>query len=439
MTTSSGSLTSLRTDVLRYLQDRADDIVADLSSLVRVPSISGSDEENSIVDVLAQRFSRWDIEVDHWAIPLAATTAAVDFPGSEVDRTEAWGLVGKIAGRSGGRSLMLNNHVDVVPPGYLAAWPHDDAFDGAVDADRVYGRGACDMKGGLAASLWAVRALTELKVPLQGDLLLACVVGEEDGGLGTFATLQRGWRADACVIPEPTSLDLVPANGGALTFRLTVPGLAVHASRRSAGVSAVEKFLPIFAALRTLEAERNAQVDPMMARWDIAYPIEIGSVHAGDWTATVPDLLIAEGRYGVCLDETPEAARAAFEQAVGAAGRADPWLRDHPVDIQWWGGQFASCRAQNADSLLDSVARAHAAVARHSPASPAVARTQQSWGAPYGSDLRLMTNIAGVPTVQYGPGDVTLAHGPGESVPIDEVITAAQALAVLAMDHCGVG
>lgn len=453
MNTSPGSLTSLHTEVLQYLHDHSRDIVADLSSLVRVPSISGSDEENSIVDVLAQRFSRWDIEVDHWAIPLAATIAAVDFPGSEVDRTEAWGLVGKIAGRSGGRSLMLNNHVDVVPPGNLAAWPHDDAFDGAVDADRVYGRGACDMKGGLAASLWAVRALIELKVPLQGDLLLACVVGEEDGGLGTFATLQRGWTADACVIPEPTSLDLVPANGGALTFRLTVPGLAVHASRRSAGVSAVEKFLPIFAALRTLEAERNAQVDPMMARWDIAYPIEIGSVHAGDWTSTVPDLLVAEGRYGVCLDETPEAARSAFERAVHAASGADPWLRDHPVEITWWGGQFASCRARDADSMLDAVARAHGAVAQHSLAAVAGStaavggnagsgtisrRAQQSWGAPYGSDLRLMTNIAGIPTVQYGPGDVTLAHGPGESVPIDEVITAAQTLAVLAMDHCGV-
>ena len=338
-------------------------------------------------------------------------------------------MVGKVAGRSDAPSLMFNNHVDVVPPGNLAAWPREDPFDGAIDARRVYGRGACDMKGGLAASLWATRALIELGVPLRGDLLIACVVGEEDGGLGTFATLERGWRADACVIPEPTSLDLVPVNGGALTFRLTVPGLAVHASRRTAGVSAIEKFQPVFAALRALEAERNADVDPMMARWDVAYPIEVGSVHAGDWTSSVPDQLVAEGRYGVRLDETPEQARAAFERAVAAAGAADPWLRDHPVEVEWWGGQFASCRAQNADPLLDAVARAHLSVCD---------RQQQSWGAPYGSDLRLLTNIAGIPTVQYGPGDVTLAHGPGESVPIDEVIMAAQTLAVLAMDHCGI-
>lgn len=428
--TEAGSLSELRAAVVNYLQDRTNDIVADVAQLVRLPSVSGTDEENTILSDLAQRFSGWDIEVDHWAIPLAQTTAAPGFPGSEVHRDEAWGLVGRIAGRVGGPSLMLNNHVDVVPPGNPAAWARDDPFDGAIDAHRVYGRGACDMKGGLAASIWAVRALTALRVPLLGDLVLACVVGEEDGGLGTFATLQRGWRADACVIPEPTSLDLVPVNGGALTFRLTVPGLAVHASRRTAGVSAIEKFQPIFTALRALEAERNIEVDPMMSRWDIAYPIEVGSVHAGDWTSSVPDLLVAEGRYGVRLDETPEQARVDFERAVAVASAADPWLRDHPVEVEWWGGQFASCRARGAGPLLEAVARAHASVSGH---------PQEFWGAPYGSDLRLLTDIAGIPTIQYGPGDVTLAHGPGESVPIDEVIIAAQTLALLAMDHCGVG
>src|SRR6185312_1816883 len=114
-------------------------------------------------------------------------------------------------------------------------------------------------------------------------------IGEEDGGLGTYATLARGWRADACVIPEPTGLDVLAANGGALTFRLRVPGRATHASMRTAGVSAVEKFQPVFTALRSLEAVRNADVDPMMARWDLAYPLEIGTVRAGDWSSTVPD------------------------------------------------------------------------------------------------------------------------------------------------------
>ena len=180
------------------------------------------------------------------------------------------------------------------------------------------------MKGGLAATLIAVRALARARAPLRGDLLIAGVEGEEDGGLGTFATLARGWRADACVIPEPTDLALVPANAGALTFRLEVAGRAAHASRRTLGVSALDKLWPILGALAALEAQRNAEVDPLMSRWPIAYPISVGVVRAGDWASTVPDLLVAEGRMGVALGEPVEDARAALESAVALACAAGP-------------------------------------------------------------------------------------------------------------------
>ncbi len=191
---------------------------------------------------------------------------------------------------------------------------------------------------------------------MRGDLLLACVAGEEDGGLGTFATLRRGWTADACVVPEPTGLDLVTANAGALTFRLRVPGLATHASRRTEGVSAVEKLVPLLAALQRLEADRNREVDPLMDRWAMAYPLSIGRVRAGDWASSVPDLLVAEGRLGVALDEPVADARAALELAVAEASAADPWLRDHPATVEWWGGQFASGRLAADSDLADRVA-----------------------------------------------------------------------------------
>lgn len=325
---------------------------------------------------------------------------------------------------------MLNVHIDVVPPGDLAAWGEHRPFSGAVDRRWVSGRGACDMKGGVVAALWAMRALTELGVPLRGDVLLASVQGEEDGGLGTYASLARGWRADACIIPEPTSLDIVPANAGSLTFRLKVHGLAAHASRRTCGISAVEQFLPVFQALRDLEAERNQVTDPLMARWAIPYPIEIGRVHSGDWSSSVPDVLIAEGRYGVALDESVEHAREQFTRAIAAVNRKDQWRREHPVEIQWWGGQFAPGRTDLDSSIVSAVRHAHALVSDH---------RQETWGAPYGSDLRLMNGLGGTPTVHYGPGDSALAHGPRERVPINEVLTTARALALVAMDHCGLG
>lgn len=427
---ATSSIATWRPRVLEYIDEHAREIVSSLSDLVRIPSISGSDEENSIQTNLAKQFAGLDLDVDHWQIPLADTLAADDFPGVEVDRREAWGLVGTSHGRGEGPSLMFNVHVDVVPPGDLAAWDHGDPFNGAVDQHAVYGRGTCDMKGGLIAALWAVRALTTLNVPLRGDLLLASVQGEEDGGLGTYATLDRGWRADACVIPEPTSLDLVPANGGSLTFRLRVHGLASHAARRTSGVSAIEKFWPVFRALRRLEAERNTVTDPLMSRWEVAYPIEVGILHSGDWSSSVPDLLVAEGRYGVAIDEAPSDAREQLVTAVAQASAADPWLRDHPIEVEWWGGQFAPGRTNLDASIISTVRRAHSLVSEY---------RQQTWGAPYGSDLRLMTGIGGVPTLHYGPGDASLAHGPRELVPIHEVLTATRTLAVVAMDHCLAG
>jgi acetylornithine deacetylase len=255
------------------------------------------------------------------------------------------------------------------------------------------------------------------------------VPGEEDGGLGTYAMLRRGWRADACVVPEPTGLDLVTANAGALTFRLRVPGRATHASRRTEGVSAIEKFLPVLAALQSLEARRNAAVDPLMAHLPLAYPASIGRVIAGDWASSVPDLLVAEGRLGVALDEPVGAAREALETAVADACDGDTWLRNHPVTVEWWGGQFASGRLPESSDLAARMSTAHTA---------AGGRPQKSTGAPYGSDLRLLSGIGGIPTLHYGPGDALLAHAPDESVPLAEVATAARALAVLALDVCGI-
>lgn len=414
--------------VLEEVDQRLPETASLLAELVRIPSVSGTDAEHEIQARLARELAEIGLEVDHWQIPLDELFAEPDFPGVEVERREAWGLVGRLPGTGHGDTLLLNGHVDVVPIGNPAAWSRSDAFSGDIVGDTLFGRGACDMKAGLVAALAAVRAVRRVGVPCSGDLLLACVPGEEDGGLGTYAMLRRGWRADACVVPEPTGLDLVTANAGALTFRLCVPGRATHASRRTEGVSAIEKFLPVLAALQRLEAARNATVDPLMAHWPLAYPLSVGRISSGDWASSVPDLLVAEGRFGVALDEPVDHARGALEAAVAEACQADPWLRQHPVTVQWWGGQFASGRLPESSDLAVRMAAAHAAVG---------GGAQQSWGAPYGSDLRLLTGIGGIPTLHYGPGDALLAHAPDESVPLAEVATAARALALLALDVCG--
>ena len=404
-----------------------------LGDLVAVPSTGGSDAEVRVQHLVAEVLRGDGFDVDLCDLDLAALTVDPDFPGMEVPRDRAVGVLATMSGAEPqrGRSLLVDGHTDVVPPGDLEAWTGDPFVlrrferDGR---DLLVGRGVCDMKGGLVAAIAAARAVRAAGVTLAADLLIAPVVGEEDGGLGTFALVRRGITADACVVPEPTALDLVPANGGALTFRLRVPGHAVHASRRTEGVSAVENFVHVLDAVHRLESERNADVDPLVQRWPIAYPISIGTVHAGDWASTVPDLLVAEGRMGVALDEPVAHARTALERAVALASAQHPFLSDHPVQVQWWGGQFASGRSDS-PLLLDAVRRAHVQAAPH-------LRAPQTYGAPYGSDLRLLAPH--LPTVQYGPGDTRDAHAPDERVEVHDFHAATRALALLYLDHCGI-
>ncbi|WP_112268542.1 ArgE/DapE family deacylase [Lentzea terrae] len=396
-----------------------------LLELLEVPSVTGSAAESELQHLLARHLEQLDLDVDLWSMNLPELRAHPGFPGSEAPRTEAWGLVGSTPPVDG-PTLILQGHVDVVPPGDLAQW-HGDPFRPHVTGDVVHARGACDMKAGVVAILAALAAIRA--VNLRGRVSAHFVVSEEDGGLGAFGTLERGHTGDACIITEPTSGALMTANAGALTFRIEVPGRATHGSTRYAGVSAIDAYLPVHQALAELEAHRNAGADPLMSSYPVPYPLSVGTLQAGDWASSVPDLLVAEGRLGVQLDEDPAAARAELEECVAAACAADPWLRAHPATVTWPGGQFASGRLPAGHPLAALVGDAHADVT--GAARPA------ERGAPYGSDLRLYSG-AGIPTLQYGPGDVRLAHGPREQVRVSEVVTVTRALVLATLRSVGV-
>lgn len=420
---SHRDLSDVELRALAFVDER--ELVRDLVDLIAVPSVSGSDAESDVQHLLAKQLRELDLDLDLWQLDLPRLTSDPAFPGWEAVRTEAWGLVASSG--PGEPELVLQGHVDVVPSGDLAQW-RTDPFTGTVEGRTVHGRGTCDMKAGVVANLAAVRAVRAAGIELSKPYAVQLVVGEEDGGLGAFATLDRGHRGRACIITEPTSGTITTANAGALTFELRVPGVATHGSTAYAGVSALEKFFPLHAALAALEDRRNRDVHPLMAEYPVAYPLSIGKVSCGDWASSVPDLLVAEGRLGVALGEDPAAARTELEEAVAVAAAADPFLRDHPPTVAWTGGQFASGSYAEADrALYDLVAAAHADVTRSG--------RPRERGAPYGSDLRLYSGV-GVPTLHYGPGDVRLAHGPEEAVPIDELVAVTESLVLALVRAC---
>jgi acetylornithine deacetylase len=426
MTRARADLTSLEARVVDAVDERW--VVERLSGMVAVPSIGGTPAESEVQHQLAGWLDELGCDVDTWPIDLDEAATAAGAPGQEVERTEAWGVVGTAPAAEGGPpALILSGHTDVVPPGDLSLWG-GDPFAPRIADGHLHGRGACDMKAGVVSALAALAAVRREGVRLVRPVALHGVIGEEDGGLGAWATIRRGHLGDLCVIPEPTAGAVVTANAGALTFRLELQGHAAHAAMRDRGVSAVEKFALVHAGLREFETERQQDADPRFTGTRFPYGLSIGRVQAGDWASSVPDRLVAEGRYGVRLGEPVPVAQAAFAARLAGICAADPWLAEHPVRLTWTGGAFASGQLPAGHPLLPTVRAAVADAGGGTTEERAIAA---------GSDLRQYV-AAGIPTLHYGPGDLNLAHGPLEKVPVAEVVTAARAFALLTLRTCGV-
>ncbi|HET7830630.1 MAG TPA: ArgE/DapE family deacylase [Candidatus Limnocylindrales bacterium] len=403
-------------------------LTADLAVLVRIPSITGA--EDDIAGVLADRLEAAGLTVEVFHPDPGDIRADPAWPGEEVARSTLPVVLGRV-GRAGGRRIVLSGHTDVVPIGDPATWSADP-FGGEIREGKLYGRGANDMKGGVAAILGALRALKEtgLARRLGGELVVALVPSEEDGGQGTLAAIRAGASGDLAIIPEPTMLDVVVAHAGAITFRLEVPGRAAHASKRREGVSALAKLQVLVEALEADEARRNeAETDPLMAALGLPYPTIIGTVRGGEWASTVMDKVVAEGRYGVRLGQSPEDAFAELHAAIDAACDGDEFLREHRPSLDLTGARFGSARVPSDHRLPAALADTAEAITGRRPAL---------LGVPYGADMRLFIDVGGTPCVMFGPGDVRLAHGADERVPLAEVEACARVLAAFVVEQLGV-
>lgn len=402
-----------------------------LQEIVRIPSLPN--RETPVQERVAAKLRGLGLAVE--TLPtrfddLAGHPAFDDdgfSPDSRVNVVARWPGTGKEGGQG---SLLLNGHVDVVSPGDPALWD-DDPWSGNLRDGRIFGRGSCDMKAGLTAGIFAIQALQRLGYRPARDLLLSSVIGEESGGVGALTTIVAGVRADAVVVLEPTNGAICPVQAGALTFRLTVQGRAAHGAAKSEGVSAIAKFLPIFQAIEELDLRRHRDyTNPTYPNPANVAPISIGTVRGGEWHSTVPEAVVVEGRCGVFPGESPADVRALLAATIAEAAAADPWLATHPPRLEWFEGQFESCATPVDHPLLTTLAAAHRQVHGNAPAIE---------GVPYGADLRLFVNHAGMPGVLYGPGDVRLAHAANESVAVEEVMDAAKVAAGMVVKWCGKG
>ena len=378
----------------------------------------------------------------------AALGLACELVAPEPERPN---LVATLPGSGGGRSLILNGHMDTVAPVRVETWSMDDPHAPERRDGKLYGLGATDMKSGLVSAWLAVAALRDAGAALAGDLQVHCVVGEEQmqHELGTSACLKAGHTADAAIVLEPASTPtpLTPSttSAGNWVFRVAVKGRATHAGNRAAavrpggaggaiGANAVEKGILIVQALQQLEAEWG-QTRAHPAFTPGFFTINPGAFHA-DAGAPSPAYLADRAELDVLAwyppDEDPETVKAELIERIETAARLDPWLREHPPEIEWLGNWPAAATPWEAP-VARAVRAAHEQVTGDHVADPGPANP---CGFPAVTDASFL-EAAGVPAVVYGPGDLRVAHAADEHVSLDEVATAAEVVALTALEWCG--
>jgi acetylornithine deacetylase len=303
--------------VAEVLRERIDELPHLVAALVRERSTQGNEE--AAQRLIADRLEAAGFEVSRVAIDSAAARAdpLAGHPWSADDGGSS--VVGVRRGTSGGRSMHLTGHVDVVPVDPDAPWSRGP-WDGEIAEGRVWGRGAGDMKGGLAAYLIAAEVLIESCPDLPGDLVFSSVIEEESGGNGMWSVLRAGYTADATLVGEPTGLDIVHAGTGVVWARLRARGVAGH-SAYSGGDGPFDALSRAVAALRALEAAANGPPrDAVFAAVsDWPYGMTVGRICGGVWTSSAPAALEVAVRFGIGLGVDPAAAQERIEDAVADA------------------------------------------------------------------------------------------------------------------------
>jgi acetylornithine deacetylase len=412
-----------------YIAEHAGELVGLVCDLVRFdttsvdPALGTTNQEAACQAYLAGRLGALGADIDQWEPDAEALAAHPMMPaGHHWDGRPI--TVARLRGAGAGRSLVINGHIDVVPAGDRAAWS-SPPFEPDVRDGRIYGRGTCDMKGGIAAALFALEALAACGVELAGDVLFQTVTDEETCAMGTIAAIARGYTADGGLVPEGTGFDVRVATRGLLHARLVVEGRSAHAEvaqpswQEGGGVSAIDKALDVLAALRRLSdgwSHRAGKQHPLLS----TPAIHATQIAGGDFIASIPErcevgLNLTYLPADVDADGYGSRVREEVEDALAGVVAGDDWLAAHPPHLSW---------------LTDFPPRE---IGVHAPIVEAVRRAGAQLGIDVGvagadtaDDGALLTRFAATPSPAFGPGDIGRTHAIDEWIGIDELTLAAR-------------
>lgn len=410
-----------------YIDQHADEAISFLQKLIQQPSVQGN--EKGVQEIVIKKLKELELEVDVWDPVYQELSKSEYFVPSRNSYEGSPNVVGVLKGAGGGKSIILNGHIDVVPEGDRTKWKYEP-FSGAIEDGKMYGRGTTDMKGGNVALILAMEAVIKSGLKLKGDVIFHSVIEEESGGVGTLATLLRKYKADAAIIPEPTNMKLFIKQQGSMWFRVIVEGLSAHGGTRYEGVSAIEQAWKIHTGILALEKKRNATVtDPLLKHIPIPSPINVGKIQGGSWPSSVPDVVTMEGRIGVGPHEDMQAVRKELIDSISSLCASDDWLKNHPAKVEFFGAQWVPNAVESSHPFAQLMQANFETVYQ---------RKVKIEASPWGTDGGLLGKIGNIPTLVIGPGETKVAHYPNEFIEIKEVIQAAKLFALMLTSWCGV-
>jgi acetylornithine deacetylase len=400
-----------------------------LKALVSFPSVRG--EEGPCQDWLAREFRTRGWAVDRYTLADVAMEGLPGFsPVMDTDYSRAVQVVASVRSPTQEkRSLIMQGHVDVVPAGPLDMWA-SPPFAPEIRDGRMYGRGANDMKSGVCAMTFALDALRTAGYAPASDIYVQTVTEEECTGNGALSTLARGYRADACLIPEPTQARILRATVGVMWFRLRIRGKPVHVSESERGTNAIISAFGLIEALRGHTRELNERVksDPWFSR--IPNPIKFnpGKIAGGDWASSTPAWCEVDCRIAVMPGMTLEKFREELSGVVMAAARQDPFLANSPPEIIWNGFQADPYVQEPGTDFENAVRAAHRRIHGDEPAETIL---------PAVTDARFYGRYYGIPSLCYGSTG-SENHGFDESVDLQSIKDVTRTIASFVADWCGV-
>ncbi|MCO7174823.1 ArgE/DapE family deacylase [Sporolactobacillus kofuensis] len=428
--------------VMSWIDEHEQAIIEALQDIIKIPSVNPwfTDDqtitkEGEVQNYIASRLSKIGASINKWEPDPAKLAKFKDKPGYYADHKfeNRPNLAATFKGTSdSGKSILLTGHIDVVKPGEGWTTP---PFGGIRENNRIYGRGTVDMKGGVTAMIMAVEAIKRSGFNTKGDIIVGTVVDEEAGGMGTLDFIQQGYRADGCILTEPTGMNVAPLCRGILWGKIIIPGRSGHIEmpmgnwKTNGAVDAIDKAMIILENLKVLNKEWAVQkTHPLLP---LPCQINVAQINAGEYPTSYANSaeIVFDAQY---LPSEKDKnwlggnVKQEIQEFIHQVAQLDPWLKENPPKIEWL--IDADCGETSAeDPFVKCCENSLKQLAIDSKIEGTTCHTDMGWP----------INV-GIPTINFGPGNSRAAHNSDEYLEVDELIKATKMIAMTIIDWCGI-